>query len=464
MNIPLANREQVLIDEIRSEKKALSDLHERLQTVDSELVGLAPQREQFQLLGVICESLDQLKEMGAASLFWGDELSIDGHEQRIAHSRELADIFHQQLAVLEESRGELVYQISDRQEVLGELQYDLDEIREEAAEAEYDFVIEREARDERLFRAGILPWSTPEEDRQRQHKVLRVALVVMLLIGVVPAVWKLPPPDPDKKVEIPERLAKVVKQKAAPKPVEPKPKKVEEEKKKDPAKDAPKVAEKPKPEEIKKAREKVKSKGVLAHRDMFADLTDDADLSNLGANARISGVKASGGAASNGAKGSRALITATASASGGSAAVAAVSRGGVGSGNGSAIAGNGLSVGTVASSVADAVGEARAVSDGVGPARTDEEIQIVFDRYKSALYRIYNRELRSNPTLRGKMVLELIIEPDGSVSGCRVESTDMDSPALSAKIVARVKSFNFGAKEGVPTTKILYPIDFLPAG
>jgi len=28
---------------------------------------------------------------------------------------------------------------------------------------------------------------------------------------------------------------------------------------------------------------------------------------------------------------------------------------------------------------------------------TDEEIQIVFDRYKASFYRLYNRELRNNP-------------------------------------------------------------------
>jgi len=28
---------------------------------------------------------------------------------------------------------------------------------------------------------------------------------------------------------------------------------------------------------------------------------------------------------------------------------------------------------------------------GPGPARTDEEIQIVFDRYKASFYRLYNR-------------------------------------------------------------------------
>jgi len=111
----------------------------------------------------------------------------------------------------------------------------------------------------------------------------------------------------------------------------------------------------------------------------------------------------------------------------------------------------------------DFFGEERPLSDGPGPSRTDEEIQIVFDRYKAALYRIYNRELRRNPTLQGKVVLRLTIEPDGSVSSCKIDSSDMQAPALESKIVARVEKFNFGPKEGVPAITILYPIDFLPA-
>jgi hypothetical protein len=119
----------------------------------------------------------------------------------------------------------------------------------------------------------------------------------------------------------------------------------------------------------------------------------------------------------------------------------------------------------VESAVAGLAEEAgRPLSDGPGPGRTDEEIQIVFDRYKATLYRIYNKELRKDPTLRGKMLLRLIIEPGGEVSLCRVESTDLASAELVAQIVDRVERFNFGPKDGVPKTTILYPIDFLPAG
>ena len=71
----------------------------------------------------------------------------------------------------------------------------------------------------------------------------------------------------------------------------------------------------------------------------------------------------------------------------------------------------------------------------------------MFDRYKAALYRLYNRELRKDPTLRGQMVLRLTIEPDGSVSLCQLQASDMNAPELSAQVVDRVRTINFGAKD-----------------
>ena len=67
------------------------------------------------------------------------------------------------------------------------------------------------------------------------------------------------------------------------------------------------------------------------------------------------------------------------------------------------------------------------------------------------------------PTLKGQMILRMTIEADGSVSLCEVKSTDLKSATLSTEVVARVKTFDFGAKEGIAAVSILYPIDFLPA-
>ena len=66
-------------------------------------------------------------------------------------------------------------------------------------------------------------------------------------------------------------------------------------------------------------------------------------------------------------------------------------------------------------------------------------------------------------TLRGNILLRIVIESSGGVSSCKVESTDLGSDELVEKIVERVLKFNFGPKEDVSKITILYPIDFLPA-
>ena len=155
------------------------------------------------------------------------------------------------------------------------------------------------------------------------------------------------------------------------------------------------------------------------------------------------------------------MVTTSAPGSSGGINLASISRdvGGGGQGIG------GVEVGRVASSIGGGSGgSGRPISGGGAFAgRTDEEIQIVFDRYKAALYRLYNRELRKDPTLRGQLVLRLTIEPDGSVSLCQLQSSDMNAPVLAQQVVQRVQTFDFGYKEDIVAMTIIYPIDFLPS-
>jgi TonB family protein len=94
--------------------------------------------------------------------------------------------------------------------------------------------------------------------------------------------------------------------------------------------------------------------------------------------------------------------------------------------------------------------------------RDREEVEEVFDQNKGAIYSRYNRALRENPTLQGKVVLRLTIQPDGSVSDCQVISSELKDPDLEAKLIALVKTFRFKSKDiaAVTTTK---PIDFFPS-
>ena len=225
------------------------------------------------------------------------------------------------------------------------------------------------------------------------------------------------------------------------------------------------------------AKSRVGNAGILALKDKIASLAQDTVVVPLGADARHVA------ADEVGRPSARSLLASNTPGSSGGINVASLSRsvggggGGGGGGNGGGgVGGRGTGAGGSGGGGIGGVGVGRAVSPiapitgadrpkargGPGPARTDEEIQIVFDRYKASFYRLYNRELRNNPALKGQMVLRLTIEPDGSVSMCALQSTDMDAPDLATQVVGRVRTINFGAKD-VPAVTIVYPIDFLPA-
>jgi len=234
------------------------------------------------------------------------------------------------------------------------------------------------------------------------------------------------------------------------------------------------------------ARKKAEHVGILVFRNTLADLMQETPVARLGTEARLTkesprvagqavaqrslvAMQAHGG--SSGGIGNAAISRNVGSGSSDRGGAGVGIGGGFGGGIGTGIgtdSGSGFGPGTgfarVESSIAGQGAGPRPLSDGPAPGRTDEEIQIVFDRYKAALYRIYNTELRKDPTLRGKMLLRISIETSGAVSMCKVESTDLASPELVVNILERIKRFNFGLKEGVPKLTILYPIDFLPAG
>jgi periplasmic protein TonB len=97
-------------------------------------------------------------------------------------------------------------------------------------------------------------------------------------------------------------------------------------------------------------------------------------------------------------------------------------------------------------------------------ARTLEEIQLAFDRAKVSFYVIYNRAMRTNPNLSagGKIVLSLTIAPNGTVTDCRVVSSDFRDPEFERRVVQRVLLLKFDPKDVPPFTYPNYPLHFFP--
>lgn len=437
--------------QIEEAHRRLHDLRNGDVGTSDELKELITMRDRYILLGEVNDRLEKLEKLGSGNLFWGESYNEGEARQQQNRINSLLTNYDSRVSELQgeqDKHDEMIESLEAEINLLNDRSIELQELEEEMAE---EFVVEREMV-QLPFTPMMMPWNKDGKDQRQFRKILLIVLAFSMLLGILIPMWDIPIPDRIEVVEVPERLAKLMVKKEPPPPPPPPQKKKEEEKK--PEEKKAKKDKKPVPEKAKKSRKKAERAGLMAFKDDFADLIDDSADTKLGAQAKISGK------GSKAKKTTRSLVTSNVGSGSSGINTASLSRNVGGSGKGI----EGVEFSRVESSIGtDFAGEEQPLSGGPGPSRTDEEIQIVFDRYKAALYRIYNRELRKNPTLQGKMVLRITIKPDGSVEACEVDSSDMDAPALDKKIAARVKKFNFGEKEGVPTITILYPIDFLPA-
>ena len=479
------------IEQVEKKREALES---ELRVVEAEISKFSADRQRFDALQDVCTALDKLSELKADELFWEGIPEAKNAARHVEQVRSRVARFEGEISGILEKQAsyqEQINQCLDELQILDEEvrdAYDREERRKE------EFVVEREISSV-PYRAMIMPWTREVESESRFRRAILVALILCFVFGAPIPLIKIPIPDrSDTVVEIPKRLVQLVKE-DLPKPApvkKPVPKQVQEEPKQ--AKEKPKPTPDKQHEPDKKpkggspakkqtklasakgggaaaARKTANHVGVLKFKDAFKGLMNETPVAKLGTEARLSNksFRVKGQAV---AQRSLVAIQGKGGSSGGISNFG-VSRnigngnvGRLGGGGGSGIgdgSGSGVGFVRVESAIANLEESSRPTSDGLAAGRTDEEIQIVFDRYKAALYRIYNRELRKDPTLRGKILMRISIEPNGSVSMCKVESTDLASPDLVANIVERIKRFNFGLKEGVPKMTILYPIDFLPA-
>ena len=468
MNPEFSEKEQSLREQVEKSELALSDLNRELQGFEEKLEKLASLDQQYVLLGEACRSLEQLDDLGATHLFWDDRVGPDDAAQRVRDARSKIDKHCEQIVRVEKQRYALIEKIGAQNLTLDCLHYDLTEIMELEEERQNEWRVERDEGELPQYEQ-VMPWSRGYEEDQRFRKSLGMSVAASFALAVLFSTVALPIIDRSTEIVVPERVAKLVQE--IPKPKEPEPvieQPVPEEEIPEPEeklveelpdKIVPEVPEEPAMAAAEKpdAKEQVKTKGILAFRDSFANRASIRPSANLGSQARISnaGENAVG-------RPSRSMVSTNAPGSSGGINLADISRD-VGGGGGGGM--EGVAVSRVASSIGGGggTGDRPTAGGGAMAGRTDEEIQIVFDRYKASLYRLYNRELRKDPTLRGQMVIRLTIEPDGTVSMCELQSTDMNSAVLSQQVVGRIGTFNFGAKEDIAAVTIIYPIDFLPA-
>ena len=363
------------------------------------------------------------------------------------------------------------------------------------------------------FRSPLLAWSPSADDEARFRRILTRVLIVSLLLWI--AMIFVPPPKIDRTVpqELPPRLARLLlEREPVPPPPVVKAEPVKEQKaapslnKPNPAKpDPPKAATVPEARQplpnkapgektLDNARRKAAGVGLLAMSDQLAELRGAPVAVQLQKDIKQgpgvgTGVGVGVGAGNEAGLPARSMITSNATGGSGGINTAAYSRntgggglagrsttmvegvagggggGGPGGGGMRGQKGSGTGYGPGGGTGGTGTGGAGGVlaRGGSGKAsRSIEEIKLVFERNKGSIYAIYNRALREEPSLQGKVVVKLTIAPSGGVVDVRVESSELKTPELEAKLLARIRQFDFGAKD-VDQMVVTWPVDFLPS-
>jgi len=315
-----------------------------------------------------------------------------------------------------------------------------------------------------------LPWSSSIGDDKRFNKILLISFVVLLLASVAVTIINVPEMARTEKEKLPPQLARVVLEKQElppPKPIEPpkpeekKPEpKLEEKpldkvpevtpvvKPKDPVKAPPKAT-------LEKAREQAENSGVMQFKDDLAEMREMMQTSAV-ETAATTVTNSTGEAAQL----DRAMITSGAKVASGGINTAALSRdtGGVAlSGRETTKVKSGLADGTKKTTQATAGNS----NGSGGAARSEEEIRKIMEQHKGAIYSIYNRALRQNAALEGKMVVKIVIDPSGKIVEANLVSSELGDKDLEAKILQRIKLISFPSSN-VARTTITQTFDFLP--
>mgnify|MGYP003730298491 FL=1 len=313
-----------------------------------------------------------------------------------------------------------------------------------------------------------LPWVEGQEDRLFKYLVI-IFIILFLVMGITLNNMSVPEIQQKKLVDIAPRLAKLIleKKKVPPPPPLKKvikkevPKKKKEEKKPEPKKPDPKPKKKaepkpkpvPKPDSRAAAKKTAQQAGLIALSDELADLRESFDFSDIADEPQLKTGKQAETVVSTSN-----LLTAKASTGSGGITTNTLER---------QITTSELAqrkTTTVKSTIQSSKKIAAKVTQQKTrtATRSQEEIERVFQKNKGAIFSIYNRELRKDPSLQGKVVIELTIAANGAVTKCLILSSELGHKKLEKRLVSKIKKFKFSNKK-VPVFIVKYPIDFLPS-
>lgn len=91
---------------------------------------------------------------------------------------------------------------------------------------------------------------------------------------------------------------------------------------------------------------------------------------------------------------------------------------------------------------------------------TREQVEAVVRRNSGQLLYCYEKALQASPSLRGRLTLEWIIGPQGTVSTVKMASTSLKAKGVESCVLASLKKWKFPRPLGGVNVDVSYPFDF----
>jgi len=94
--------------------------------------------------------------------------------------------------------------------------------------------------------------------------------------------------------------------------------------------------------------------------------------------------------------------------------------------------------------------------------RSEMVLRRTLDSHKARLYSRYNRALRKDPFLKGNVLFEIEIQPNGKISKIKIKSSELNNKKLERQLMAILRGLSFPASD-VEVMLTIWSIDFLPS-
>ena len=306
------------------------------------------------------------------------------------------------------------------------------------------------------YKSIVLDWQPDKQSSRLFHRLVFLSLLFFTLVAFIIYATEVPEKPSKEHVKIPTRIANfVAKQSIKLEPIKVIPPEVKKEIPREAAQETisrekPQSHESSLSERQQESRQRANNSGILALKDQFDGLVNTSPVETLAKTSVLSATDDK--SATHRTDNLTEQLSAPSKSINRDEIVGKISS--------TEITQRQSTTQTMASTLSENDDiQAGAVADG----RRSSDIGHVFNKNKSLLHALYERERRKDSSLKGKIIFQLTILPSGKVSSVKIVMTELSHQELELRLISRIRGFVFSPTNDKNPTTIEFPVEFIPS-